>query len=238
LLTLGAPCAFADTFGFDLGFGSAWTGNGTFTGPFAHVVVSTNGTNTATVTFTSLSSGGFQYRFTDGGVVALNLASAYNLGNGNFNGTVSATISSANVLFTGQAITGCSNAASQQEDGFGNFNVTCNAFDSFHASGDTVVVMLVLSSGTFSNAAGTAAGVLVQNNEIAGAGSKAAAHVGAWDGTFADGFAATGFAGDAQCKTCPEGQVTATPEPGTITMLGGGLLAVAFALRRRFGLGA
>ncbi len=226
LITLGAPAALADTVSFDLSFGNA-PGLTGYTGPYVHVVATVTGAGTATFTFTSLTNGGFTYLMTDGGAAAINLASITGV-------SASATITNSNAgFFNFNAAAGpisCTVAAGQNNDGFGDFNVKCTNFDGYQASGDTIVV--TLTGGSW-GAAATVASILLANGEGPQGGSVLSAHVGAWDGA-STGFATTGFAGDKLCNTCNGTDGNPIPEPTTITMLGSGLLAVAFGIRRRW----
>ena len=106
---------------------------------------------------------------------------------------------------------------SGQVDGFGNFNLTINNFDGW-ADGQTTL-SVTLTGGSWTNASG----VLAANGDNA----TAAAHVGLNDG------ACTGYVSDGTSTGSGQGTCSTVPEPGTLTLLGTGLLSLAGLLRRR-----
>src|SRR5438046_426259 len=69
-LTFAAGTAYADTFSFLLTTGNLGP---TVTGPFAEVTVNRTSSTTATITFHSLTNGGYTYLMGDGGSAALNV---------------------------------------------------------------------------------------------------------------------------------------------------------------------
>lgn len=207
----GSPAAADTTFDLTTG-NSAISG---FTGPYASVDVHLVNSTTATVTFTSLTSGGNIYLMGDGGTVALNVnASTF---------TATATGSNGGTGFTPGPYTP-NVGAGQAEDGFGKFNFTVDSFDGFTHSSDTVVVTLTDTSGVWGNSND----VLTPNN----GGSLAGAHIfvtsspaDASNGALATGFAANG---------------SQLPEPTSLTLGLIGLFGLGFTrirrLVRRFGM--
>jgi hypothetical protein len=209
----GLQQAKADTSQFDLSVGnSAISG---FTGPYAHVSITTTGTNTATVTFTSLSNGNHLYMMGNGNAFDLNT---------NGLATVSgvAFTQSANLVGFDAPVTTNING-SGQVDGFGTFNNVNDTFDGFKHAFNQVDFTLTRNSGTWANAAG----VLTANLQ----GAFAAAHIFVAtiraDGTVnqADGALATGFASN--------GGAVNTPDGGTTVMLLGAALGM-LGMARRF----
>jgi hypothetical protein len=203
--------AWADTFSFTLGTpNSAISG---YTGPYEQVTVTTSGANatTATITFTSLTSGGNIYLMGDGSSVAVNVnATSFTLG------TVTGSNSG-----TGFTATTFTNAGSGNVNGFGSFNLNINSFDGFSNSSSTISFTLTDNSGTWASAAD----VLAANAN----GSLAAAHVfvtsspaNVNNGALATGFASNGIE---------------TPLPGALALFGsvlfGGLGAATWRRRRR-----
>jgi hypothetical protein len=197
----------ADNFSFDLDSGnSAISGS---TGPYARVSINTTGSNTATVTFTSLSNGGNMYLM--GGAKAFDL---------NTNGL--ATISNVGFfqspLLVGFQTPSAANInGSGQVDGFGMFNNVNAAMGGFANAFSRVSFTLTKNIGTWANAMS----VLIKN----GVGEWAAAHIFVAtiraDGKVyqSDGAQATGFAG--------------IPDGGTTVMLLGAALG-ALGIARRF----
>jgi hypothetical protein len=185
---------------------------GGFTGPFVQVTVNLTDSTHATITFDALTHGGFTYLLTDGGSAAVNVnASSWTLSN----------ISGTNSLPGGFTPGPYSDGGSGNEDGFGSFNQTINSFDSFTHSSTEIVFTLTNTSGTW----GTAANVLAANNN----GNIAAAHIGAYAGTFGNGFTATGFAAGNGTVGPNFGVV---PAPPSAVLLGVGALGFAGLLIR------
>jgi len=174
------------------------------TGPYADVSVAlSNANKTATITFDSDTNGGYLYLLGAQGAVALNVNGAYTFG--------SATGTSE---FNPGSL---SNGGAAQEDGFGNFNLTVDAFDGFTHSFTEVVVTITKATGSWASATD----VLTPNAN----GHLAAAHVLGCQTpcTSTEGAAFTGYASDP----------ATVPEPRTLFSLAlGGLAIVGFARRR------
>src|SRR5262249_25705332 len=180
VVALGASNALANTFANYTLSNINLSG---FIGPYATVQVDLNVAGTsATITFDSLTNGGYKYLLIDGGSAAVNVNGAFTLG------TISGTVASG----TGFTQATYSNGGAGNEDGFGNFNLTINSFDGFKDASQEIVFTLTNNSGTWSDAST----VLTLN----GGGSVAAAHVAACTdpctnqaaGAVNTGFAANG----------------------------------------------
>jgi hypothetical protein len=149
-----------------------------YTAPYAHVVVDLNAvTNTATITFTSLTNSGNIYLFGGGSSVAVNVnAISWELG----------TITGAQQRH--RIRTGIySNGGSGNTDGFGVLNQTINSFGGFRHSSSTISLTLTNTSGTWTSASQ----VLAANAQ----GAFAAAHIFVTirrNGNLSTGFAANG----------------------------------------------
>jgi hypothetical protein len=209
LAGLGLQQAKADTFTSSLNAGNPAIAG--FTGPYGTVTIVTNGTNTATVTFTSGSTASNVYLFGDGGSVALNVSVSTFTVN-----SIVGTNSAAG--FTPGAFT---QTAAGNEDGFGSFNLRINDFDGYTHTADSITFNLVNTSGAW----GSAASVLAFNAQ----GFDAAAHIfvsATNPANAATSALATGFAA--------EGAGTITvPDGGTTVMLLGVALG-ALGMARRF----
>jgi hypothetical protein len=206
-LAFGLNNASAD-FIFDLGVGnSAISG---FPGPYAQVDVHLDSSTQATITFTSLTNSGNIYLLGDGGSVAVNVnATSWTL--------VSITGSNAGTGFTPGP---WSDGGSGNEDGFGGFNQTINSFDGFTHSSDTLSIILVNNSGTWSSESN----VLTANSNDA----LAAAHIfvtsspaNAANGAIVTGFAAGG-----------PNPLISVPAPPSAVLLGFGGLGLVVVLAR------
>jgi protein with PEP-CTERM/exosortase system signal len=187
-----------------------------FTGPYATVTIqTTNGTNTATITFTSLSNGNNMYLIGDGHAFALNTNGAATVSGVTFT-------QAANLIgFAAPSVTSLN--GSGNVDGFGSFNNDNSAFDGFDHAFSQVSFTLTKNSGTWMNASQ----VLTGN----GQGTFAAAHIFVAtiraDGNVyqSDGALSTGFAGNGGSFSIPDG--------GTTVMLLGMALGV-LGMARRF----
>jgi hypothetical protein len=208
---LGLQQAKADVFNFQLSSGNTALTSGGFTGPYANVSVTTNGTNVATITFTSLtqtvSGSSVIYLFGDGSSVAVNASAASTIGN-----FVAATLPgfSAPIL---------SDGGSGNVDGFGVFSNTANNFDGFAHATNSITFTLTRTSGVW----GLANTVLTANAQ----GAFAAAHIFVTlnPPNLANGALVTGFAANGGSVNVPDG--------GTTVMLLGAALGV-LGMARRF----
>lgn len=209
LLSLGASSASADTLTFDLTAPNLG-GLDCCTGPYASVTVDRASNTAATVTFNSLTNGGYIYLM--GGAQSTDL-------NVNAASFTADTISGSTSLsgFLPWSVKGT--PGSQNVDGFGIFNLSIDAFDGFGHSATQVVVNLTNTSGTWASAAD----VLAANAN----GSTAAVH----------GFACAmpgcnGKSGAYTTGYASNGTEIEVPEPATLSLMSGlGVLAIAF--RRR-----
>jgi len=204
--------ATADTL-YTLNLGnSAVTG----TGPYATADVHWVDITTATVTFDSLSNGGYLYLMGDGGSVGVNV----NATSWSFNNVVA---SNSIAGFTASTIV---SGGAGNEDGFGAFNQTFNSQvlggngqGGFSNASDHLAFTLHNTSGIWASSAD----VLKGNSN----GYSVAIHAFgcAQPCSQSEGAAFTGFA--------VNGPVSAVPEPETYAMLFAGLGLMGFVARRR-----
>src|SRR5262245_12996951 len=174
-----------------------------FTGPYGTATVDLLNSTQASITFDSLTNGGFQYLMGGGQVVDVNV----NAGSW----TVS-SIAWTNYNLDGAVTDGGSNNA----DGWGNFNQTFDSFDGFTNSKTEISFLLTNTSGTWANSGS----VLTANAD----GHTVAMHAFACctlDSQGALAAAATGFA------------TNAIPEPETYAMMLVGFSLLGFVARRR-----
>jgi protein with PEP-CTERM/exosortase system signal len=209
---LGFQQAKADTFSFNLTSPNSDISG--FAGPYVHAVVTTNGTNVATVTFTSLTKNGNIYLMGDGSTMALNVSAALS------GATVTASGNSGTGFTTTGPFTVTTNiAGGAQVDGKGRFNLTVDTFDGFSHSLDSITLSLTKSSGTWASAST----VLINNL----AGFFAASHifVTTFPANAANGAIVTGFAGNGP-------GTPGVPDGGATVMLLGVALGALGMVRR------
>jgi hypothetical protein len=217
LLTMGAPSASADILTYTLTQGNASPGLACCTGPYAQVDVNRTSTTTATITFTSLTNGGYIYLLGASGTADLNVNGSYTLG----------------PVTESNSISGFTPSWKDNKPGnvsaFGTFNLSLNNDGGFTDSATSISFTLTDTSGTWTSAAG----VLTPNpdGQIAAVHGFACAEPGCSTSTTAtaapkasSGAAYTGFASGAQV----------VPDGGMTLMLLGGTLVGLETLRRKF----
>jgi protein with PEP-CTERM/exosortase system signal len=188
---LGLQQAKADSFSFNL-----TASNIGFTPPFISVTVNRTSTTSATITFNSLTSGGFTYLMIDGGSAAVNVnASSWTIGS--FSSTTPATGG-----FVPQPAGFPQDGGAGNEDGFGSFNQTVNSFDGTDHAMSQISFTLTNLSGTWA----TASAVLTGNAQ----GFLAAAHIVVFTaGNVVNGQQiTTGFATGNNTLSVPDGGAT------------------------------
>jgi hypothetical protein len=204
LFCLKSSVVRADTLTFDLSSpNSAISG---YAGPYAQVQIVQSG-NTATVTMTSLTSGGNIYLFGDGSSTALNVnASSFTV--------TGISGSNAGTGFIAPTFTVANPPGTSTTDGFGSFNLTIDNSDGFKNSLDTLT-FTVTNTGTTNWS--SASDVLIANAN----GALAAAHIFVTSdpANLSNGALATGYAGN--------GGAVSVPEPASIVLLGIGVLGIA-----------
>jgi hypothetical protein len=185
-------------------------------GPFVSVNVNRTSGTSATVTFTFNGTASSTQGMIDSGVFDLNVnASSFTASGG--------TCSS----FTGSNT--CSSPGSGQVDGMGTFNLTLDLGNAANPVGSLSVVV-TNGSGTWANASS----VLIANALKGGSlGNEAASHVKYGGCTFYVGGASDGNGGTTGGTTSPTTCGTTTPEPGSLGLLGAGLLGLGGLIRRK-----
>jgi protein with PEP-CTERM/exosortase system signal len=205
----GLQQAKADVFKFQLSQGNPALTGGGFTGPYANGTVTTNGTNVATITFTSLTQTvngtSYIYLFGDGSSVAVNASAASTIG-----GFVAATL-------PGFSAPQLSDGGAGNVDGFGTMNHTVNNFDGFSHATNSITFTLTKTNGNW----GAANMVLTPNSQNAFAGGHIFVTLN--PPNQANGAAVTGFAANGG------GFV---PDGGTTVMLLGMALGALGVVRR------
>jgi hypothetical protein len=189
---------------FSFDIGTPNTAIAPYPGPYVHVDITLIDATHASVAATSLTSGAFTYLMGDGSTFGLNTTGAVSVG------TIIGT----------PATHGAYTLASGNVSAFGNFNFVIDTFDGFNDTSDSLSFTLTLLSGSWASDAD-----VVTANEK---GFFGEAHIFVASPN-CTGACATGFAGNGGGTPVQE-----NPEPGILSLLGIGLLAVgATALRRR-----
>jgi len=213
LLTLGASSASAafDTTVILTNQNGAVPGSG----PYVQVDIHIASTTSATLTYTALSNGGFEYLMGANGSVGANI----NTNGGSFTaiatGTSYATASGASGFHTGSF----THIGTGNEDGFGSYNLSIDSFDGYTNAWQQVVVTLTGTGTNWTNLASLLTPV------SGGAGTSAlAAHV--FGCTLSGGVCNSG-------EPVSSTGYVATPEPKLLTALALGMIGLAFFQARR-----
>jgi len=214
-LTLGAGRASAD---LQIQYYDLTSSNISQTGPYAQVKVDLVDSTHATITFDSLTNGGFTYLFAGGGGVAMvgaNITGSFTLSS--FSGTPYQS--------PGGTI---SDGGTGQLDGFGSFTQSLNDSASGPSNAFTEVTLSVTANtGTTWSAITGVGGLLTTNNQ----GEILAVHIGALASGNTTSFTTTGDAAGATPINPP---VHPSPEPSTMALSALGMLGfLAYGLRRR-----
>ena len=205
-LLLGPPRAFGDMISFNLENANIG-GLSCCIGPYAKVTVNRSSAMAATVTFDSLTNGGFLYLLAGNEAVDLNVnASAF-----------TASVSGTNSL-VGFSPGPYTNTGSKNVSSFGLFNLTVDSKGGFTESADQIVVTLSASGANWV----TASDVLTANSD----GSTAAIH----------GFACAepGCSSTSQAFATGYASNGSVPEPTTLLYWGGlvGIAGLGFVRKR------
>lgn len=208
VLVLGVSNASADSIQYTLTTGNSG-GLDCCTGPYATVAINLTTSTTATVTFDSLTNGGYLYLMAATGAVGVNVnASTFGVG------TITGTNSLAGFS------PGPYSVSSGNEDGFGSFNLSIDSFDGFKDSATEISFVLTDTSGTWASASNVLTGN--NDNNIAAIHGFACAQPGC---SITSGAYATGYASNAVVST--------TPEPVSMVLMGTFLFASYALLRRK-----
>jgi PEP-CTERM putative exosortase interaction domain len=202
-LTLAMAGAAGATTTFSLDLGNAAISP--YPAPYGSVAVNLVNATTATVDFTSTTTGGFKYFFIDGGSADVNVnATTWTLSGLTGNGGALSDGGSGNV------------------DGWGTFNQTINQFDGFSQPSTAISFTLTNTSGTWASDSL----VLTPNADGHSVGAHIAVCVLATNPTCNStiGAIATGFATNGGAPI---------PEPATWAMMILGFGGIGAMLRRR-----
>lgn len=202
---------------FQLSLGESNDAIGAYTAPFATVDVTRVSDTQATFTFTALSQGGYDYFFSDGSSVALNL----NTGGGTITYSYSSTYpqDAPNLVLSGG---GGSNV-----DGHGTFNfILDNTNNQFSTRMSTVTLTINNTASIWTDDSAASQNILAPNNKD----NLAAAHIF----VVADGATSavvTGYAADGDGGPGPQ----EIPEPASLAAWGLlSLVGVGGLVRRRY----
>lgn len=207
LTVLGPGGARADTTTLNINTPNAAIAG--FTGPYATVDVNRTNATHATITFTSLTNGGYLYLMGDGGIADVNVNGTYNLG----------TITESNSV-AGLTPVYKDNTPGQV-DGLGQFNLSLNNMGGFSDSATSISFNLTATGAT---SWASATSVLTPNAQ----GFEAAIHVFPCAVTCTSNSSAptTGYAGN------NGGTPMNVHEPWSVSLLGMGLVGIG-AVRSR-----
>lgn len=187
-------------------------------GPFALVSYALINGTTAQFSYTGLNANGNQYLIGAQGAFGLNFAA----------GTGALSFFSNGVgQLGGFTVPSYSLGGAANEDGFGSFNYTVDAFDGFTHGVVTSTFTVTRSTGTWANEAA----ILALNSN----GAAAAAHIFVCPNPCSINSSAsvTGYAvGTFDGNPTPR-NIDPVPEPGSMILLGSGLIAVATVARKR-----
>ena len=183
-------------------------------GPYGTVAVTVVDPNTATITFTALSAGGYNFLFGNGGSVALNVTGT-GIGYSNVTGInqpqAQGAVCNAGNGFCDPIFNYPNSPTSWQVSQWGTFNFVLNNFDGFNYAFSTLTFTLTNTSGNWLNDAD----VLTPN----AGGNFMASHIFIanqdWSNTGVTGFATT-----------PDGGMT-------ISLLGLALAGMGLVARRK-----
>jgi PEP-CTERM motif len=181
-------------------------------GPYGEVTITATDSTNKSFKVTATRDGSFV--FGDHEILDLNIAAAA--------GTL--TLDTTSCTFTGTtSSTTCSQEAAGTVDGFGTFNLQVSDGPGFSSGGYTSL------SFTFTTQnAVTLANLLALNSS----GADVAAHMALSTNTACTGFAANGGSSSSGVDNSACTSTTAR-EPGTLMLLGSGLLGFAFVFKRR-----